>query len=167
MSRQINKGNLSLEETLGLLENITTHLGKIERMLVARGFPVEETAATTRHEKDLRVDPTTLTVVRGHANSASLTAKELQIMTLLNEAFDRTISRRLLVSRVWGGSPVSSKTLDVHIFNLRRKLQPLKIEIQYQAPDSFRMVLREMEREPAAPEADAPAVPPEDVQVDR
>jgi len=57
------------------------------------------------------------------AVEVALTGTEMAILTLLMQAPDRVTGRVALVDAVWGaGSPVSDRTLDSHLRNLRAKL---------------------------------------------
>ena len=54
-----------------------------------------------------------------------LTRKERQLLEMLVQNPGRSVSRETLLSRVWGyGEGVKSRTVDVHIQRLRRKLPP-------------------------------------------
>ena len=55
--------------------------------------------------------------------TVDLTATEMAILATLMRAPDRVFSRPQLTDAIWGpGSPVSDRTLDSHLRNLRRKL---------------------------------------------
>lgn len=57
------------------------------------------------------------------AVEVALTGTEMAILMLLMQAQDRVTGRVALVDAVWGaGSPVSDRTLDSHLRNLRAKL---------------------------------------------
>jgi len=56
---------------------------------------------------------------------ARLTRKERQLLEMLIRNAGRSISRETLLTTVWGyGEGVKSRTVDVHIQRLRRKLPP-------------------------------------------
>jgi DNA-binding response OmpR family regulator len=56
---------------------------------------------------------------------ARLTRKERQLLEMLIRHAGRSISRETLLTTVWGyGEGVKSRTVDVHIQRLRRKLPP-------------------------------------------
>lgn len=59
----------------------------------------------------------------------NLTFREHQILTVLLNKPSRTAQRDQLVEAVWSKTLVNRKTLDVHIFNLRRKLRPIGYDI--------------------------------------
>lgn len=52
-----------------------------------------------------------------------LTFREHQIFTVFLTRPKRTVRRDELYNTIWGGVSVGRKTLDVHVFNLRRKLR--------------------------------------------
>lgn len=70
----------------------------------------------------LRLDPTRhLCTV--HANSVTLTAREMSILSLLMTHPERVVARPALVDQVYGpGIVVSDRTLDSHLRNMRAKL---------------------------------------------
>jgi DNA-binding response OmpR family regulator len=56
----------------------------------------------------------------------ALTRKEYELLALLCEHAGDIVPRDVLLSRIWGyGAGVRTRTLDVHIRRLRRKLEPL------------------------------------------
>jgi DNA-binding response OmpR family regulator len=59
----------------------------------------------------------------------NLTFREHQILTVLLSRPQRSSSRDDLQDSVWNRVSVNRKTLDVHLFNLRRKLRPLGYDI--------------------------------------
>ena len=63
----------------------------------------------------------------GYASAAPvrLTRKESQLLSLLQQNVGRCLSREYLLSTVWGyQNGTRTRTLDVHIQRLRRKLGP-------------------------------------------
>ncbi len=80
-----------------------------------------QTGAPLRHGV-LTLDPRRHACAVG-AVEVALTGTEMAILTLLIQAPDRVTGRVALVDAVWGaGSPVSDRTLDSHLRNLRAKL---------------------------------------------
>jgi DNA-binding NarL/FixJ family response regulator len=55
---------------------------------------------------------------------SDLTFREHQLLTLFLSRPNRRISRDDLYGAIWSKVTVNRKTLDVHLFNLRRKLRP-------------------------------------------
>jgi two-component system alkaline phosphatase synthesis response regulator PhoP len=57
--------------------------------------------------------------------AVDLSAKELQLLRYFLEHRGETLSRQELLDAVWGWSVASStRTVDVHVAGLRRKLEP-------------------------------------------
>jgi len=52
----------------------------------------------------------------------NLTAKQKQLLSLFLESNDRCVTRNDILEKVWGRTNVHPKTVDVHLYNLRRKL---------------------------------------------
>ena len=90
-----------------------------------------------RSRESFAIDPISLRVTRKGQSSLPLTSKEFQILTTLRQATEQTLTREELVYRVWNAVRVGSKTLDVHLFHLRKKLLPLRIEIVFRSPNSY------------------------------
>lgn len=87
----------------------------------------------------LAFDPATHTVRFENRESEPLTSKEYQILSTLFQAANQLATRAEILSRVWTTSKVVSKTLDVHIFHLRKKLLAIGVGIRHRAPDSFQL----------------------------
>jgi DNA-binding response OmpR family regulator len=83
------------------------------------------------------LDPLTMTLSRSGKISSVLTSREAQIVSVLLAAGGRTVARSDLLRKVWGNIVVSPKTLDVHLFNLRRKAESIGVEIEFLPPGSF------------------------------
>jgi DNA-binding response OmpR family regulator len=100
---------------------------------------IEKSTAHTLGQKlsRLSIDPSSFTVTRKHLRSAPLTSKEFQIVVLLQKATDHRLSRSDLVHGIWGQQKVSNNSLDVHLFNVRKKLSPLGLEIVFRPPNFY------------------------------
>ncbi len=80
--------------------------------------------ARTLRIGDLEVDPTRREVRRG-GERVSLTAREFDLLACLAARSPATVSRRQLMTEVWDTHwSGSTKTLDVHMAQLRRKVEP-------------------------------------------
>lgn len=86
------------------------------------------------------IDTVFRSVARGPTSKVILTSKELQIMTMLETAPQKTMHRNDLVSGVWGDVKCCSKTFGVHMLNLRRKIAPLALGIRFTPPDHYSLV---------------------------
>ncbi len=109
---------------------------KIEKMLIG----ISEYADGVGSKKEIFIEPTTLTVRSGSQESLPLTAKELQIFSILYKNQNRPISRECLQSKVWPNVNVGEKTLDVHLVNLRKKISPISLNIGHREPDHFELM---------------------------
>lgn len=112
---------------------------KVERILSQRTILYEPDVEMDEQD-GFYVDPTSLRVFRGSRCSNPLTSKEYQIFHLLSSESSNSVARNEIISRVWGKVSVTSKTLDVHLFNLRRKLAPLAMDVYRTAPNSYRLL---------------------------
>ena len=115
-------------------------LVKTERILNKASLP-KETLPSLHSNETLSIDSVTLTIAIGENRSQSLTSKEFQIVSLLNQARFNSINRDELMTRIWGSVKVSTKSLDVHLFNLRRKLATLGVEVLFVSPGSYKLVV--------------------------
>lgn len=63
--------------------------------------------------------------------SLRLTSRQTEILHVLAKRMPAPVRRGVIVAQVWGlsESETASKSLDVHFFNLRRKLEPLGLAI--------------------------------------
>ncbi len=83
------------------------------------------------------LDKLTKTVIRLGKRSDSLTSREFEILTAIHDAANQSLSRADLLQKVWGATRLSAKALDVHLVNLRRKIQPLGLDVRFRRPDQF------------------------------
>lgn len=104
-------------------------IAKVERAL----GPAAAAAADARTV----VDELTKTVARLGKRSDSLTTREFEILSSIHDAPNQSLSRKDLLQKVWGSARLSAKALDVHLVNLRRKIQPLGLDVRFRRPDQF------------------------------
>ena len=89
------------------------------RALYRRATP---TAVTALRAGDLVVDPDSGRVSRG-SRDVLLSARELAILVLLMQRAGRHVTRFTILDEVWDGhTDLSSNVIDVHIANLRAKV---------------------------------------------
>jgi DNA-binding response OmpR family regulator len=80
---------------------------------------------------DVRVDPGTRTVTRG-GTAVTLRPKEFELLMALARRDGQLAGRLDLLREVWGyQDEVQSRTVDTHIAELRRKLEPNPANPQY------------------------------------
>lgn len=88
-------------------------------------------------EGGLSMNPVSLIVSSSQGRRAKLTVKEFQILTILKEAYPASVRRDTFRSELWPSVSVVPKTLDTHLFNLRRKLEGLGYEIRYEPDKTY------------------------------
>lgn len=84
----------------------------------------------------LSIDSKTFRVSNGKL-AVSLTTKEFQIMSLLYDSKNLTVNRSELMTKIWNKTDNESKTLDVHLHNLRRKIQTIGLKIVHRHPYEY------------------------------
>jgi DNA-binding response OmpR family regulator len=65
------------------------------------------------------------------------TRKEEQILDILKRAGTRGVHRQELIQLVWKNTHVTPKTLDVHVFHLRKKLNTVGYQVKFQSDGHF------------------------------
>ncbi len=96
--------------------------------LVARLHALLRRATTVEDKrelvyKDLAVNTDTWSATRA-GEQLVLTAKEFKLLELLISSPGRVYSREQILKQIWGGEPsVESNVVDVHVANLRQKLE--------------------------------------------
>ena len=71
---------------------------------------------------DVRLDPTGYVVAVG-GERVDMTRKEFELLRLLMTNAGQTVTRRVLIERVWGWESTEGKTLDTHIRRIRAKIE--------------------------------------------
>ncbi len=105
----------------GILELIARIHAVLRR--VTRGTDDTPTDPAPLSGGDIQLCPGTRTVTRG-GTRIHLRPKEFDLLHRLMSAPGQVLARRKLLQEVWGYQPgVYSRTLDVHVADLRRKLE--------------------------------------------
>jgi DNA-binding response OmpR family regulator len=86
------------------------------------------------------IDPIRMLIKKKDGAPVKLTAKELQIFAMIYESENRQASRADLFKKIWQVQPVSEKTLDVHISNLRQKVIDIGLDISFISPCIYRVI---------------------------
>lgn len=92
---------------------------------VLRRSRIGQELARTLVLGDVEIDTENLCGVHG-ARKITFTRREMEVLSYLAENSDRPVSREELLSRVWGyarGLDIETRTVDIHIAKLRRKIE--------------------------------------------
>jgi DNA-binding response OmpR family regulator len=103
------------------------------RALLRRTYgPLSSSAGTTLHFGDLELDLASQRVMRADVE-IFLTSTEFKLLSYLAHHPDQPQDRETLIEQVWGYEHFvgDARTVDVHVRNLRRKLEPNPQEPQY------------------------------------
>jgi two-component system response regulator AdeR len=68
---------------------------------------------------------------------SDLTLRECQLLKFFAENVHRKLTRTEIIATIWDSISVSEKTFDVHLSNLRRKLQVVNLQIKYIEPQLY------------------------------
>lgn len=120
-----------VDKVLGLKIGADDYLLKPFEMLelttrlevLLRRTPSRAVADEVQQFGDVRIDLRGTTVSRG-GETISLSAREFQLLRYLLGHRGATLSRDVILKDVWGyGQGTQTRTVDVHIFSLRQKLE--------------------------------------------
>jgi two-component system response regulator RegX3 len=96
--------------------------------VLRRSQPAEVASITLGSgASSLTIDTANLSAGGPGSESLSFTRREMDILTYLHEHNDRPVSRDELLTEVWGyarGVQIETRTVDIHIAKIRRKLEP-------------------------------------------
>jgi two-component system response regulator RegX3 len=85
-----------------------------------------ELAAQIKLDGDIEIDTRNLSGRRG-SEQLAFTRREIEILQYLSSNSERPVSRAELLTRVWGydrTADIETRTVDIHIAKLRRKIEP-------------------------------------------
>lgn len=99
-------------------------------------FKIENVLKSTKRIKK-KIRPT---VRLDGQEIAGLTTKQIQLLSLFIDSNERKISRGDILERVWDNDNVHPKTIDVHLYNLRRKLNPFGYIIRSEGNGAWSLI---------------------------
>jgi DNA-binding response OmpR family regulator len=70
-------------------------------------------------------------------NYVDLTPKELKILNFIKKEKNQVATRSNIIYEIWGNQNIPPKSLDVHLFNLRKKLRAIGLDIIAVKPQGF------------------------------
>ena len=100
-------------------------------------------------QKEITLDPYMRTVTCRKGITVQLTPMEFKILASIHQAFPRGLDRHRLFRMLWGERKVVPKALDVHIFNLRRKLEHFGYQVRSTPHGEFRLTQNQAAMPPA------------------
>lgn len=106
------------------VEQLVLRIGAVLKR--TRPEEVETILLTLDGSADMVIDTANLNGARG-GETISFTRREMEILEYLSTHPDRPVSRGELLTEVWGyapGADIETRTVDIHIAKLRRKLEP-------------------------------------------
>ncbi len=96
------------------------------KAVLRRSRALVELAALIKLDGDVEIDVRNLSGRRGE-EALTFTRREIEILQYLGQNADRPVSRDELLTRVWGydrTADIETRTVDIHIAKLRRKIEP-------------------------------------------
>ncbi len=94
--------------------------------VLRRARSVQEDLALIRLSDGLTIDTRSLSGQRG-TESLAFTRREIELLQYLAANAERPVPREELLHRVWGyarGADIETRTVDIHVAKLRRKIEP-------------------------------------------
>ena len=82
---------------------------------------------------DMVIDTRSLNATRG-VDTIAFTRREMDILEYLSQHSDRPVPREELLAKIWGYAKelnLETRTVDIHIAKLRRKIEPKTAQLQY------------------------------------
>ncbi len=101
--------------------------------------------ATYKNSLGLQIDRMSNRITY-HETDVQLTPREFQILNYLIERGDAGVQKEELLQSIWKNTNVTSNTVEVHICNIRKKLDAIGFEIITKAPHTFCLVHRTEEK---------------------
>lgn len=138
--RDFLKGNIDkIQGTQFLIVSANTDIGMLKHFLqvgaidyLTKPFHVNELVGKVEFFIEQKIDTASskFHLLDDKFINSCLTYKEKKILSVLQKSRDQFIPRKQIIDYVWQNlkSP-NPKTIDVHLYNLRKKLKPLGLSI--------------------------------------
>lgn len=122
---------LGADDYVGKPFSVTQLVARVEAVL--RRARLASDPERIRLGEGIEVDVANLTARRG-AETIAFTRREMDVLQYLGANPERAVSREELLTKVWGyarGLDLETRTVDIHIAKLRRKLEPDPAQPRY------------------------------------
>jgi len=116
---------LGADDYVGKPFSVTQLVLRVQAVL-RRARAVQEDLAQIRIGDGIEIDTRNLSGRRG-AETLAFTRREVELLKYLAANAERPVPREELLHRVWGytrGADIETRTVDIHIAKLRRKIEP-------------------------------------------
>lgn len=77
---------------------------------------------------------------------SNLTERQVTLLRLFIDSEDREVNRQVVLEHVWGDMSVHPKTVDVHLYNLRRKIHPYGYLIRSERGGKWKLLSERIDR---------------------
>lgn len=101
----------------GALDYLTKPFKKNELLV-----KIENVLSGVNRPRPISEDGLTKTLDLDGQEVKGLTTKQMQLLSLFINSNDRSVTRHDILDKVWRDTSVHPKTVDVHLYNLRRKV---------------------------------------------
>ncbi|MBI1422934.1 MAG: response regulator [Gammaproteobacteria bacterium] len=124
--------SLGADDYVGKPFSVAQLILRIQAVLRRSGIDTQ-IADTLRLSDELEIDTRNLTAQCGD-NTLSFTRREMDILQYLHRHHARPVPREELLNKIWGYAKhldLETRTVDIHIAKLRRKLEPDPAQPRY------------------------------------
>jgi two-component system response regulator RegX3 len=122
---------LGADDYVGKPFSVTQLVARVEAVLRRARLGIERDCIALGDE--IEIDVRNLAGRRG-TETIAFTRREMEVLQYLGANPDRAVSREELLNKVWGyarGLDIETRTVDIHIAKLRRKLEPDPAQPRY------------------------------------
>lgn len=119
----------------GAADFITKPFGKAEISVKVERLLQDD----SRDHQIFDMDPKTMTLRSRNSYVVDLTPKEFQIMYCF-QRHNYEVAKDQMIGEVWQYNRVSEQSFNVHLHNLRHKVEPAGIEIKHRPPSSYYVI---------------------------